>query len=78
MKDLNFIKLAVVYAGCFLGAGYVSGQELLQYFGDFGLMGYVGLAGAMLLFFLLGLLIMSLTEKTGIYEAEKLAVPWEI
>ncbi len=78
MKDLNFIRLAVVYAGCFLGAGYVSGQELLQYFGDFGLMGYVGLAAAMLLFFLLGVLIMSLTAKTGIYDAEKLTVPWEL
>lgn len=78
MRNLNFVRLAVVYAGCFLGAGYVSGQELLQYFGDFGAMGYVGLALAMLLFFLLGLLIMSLTEKTGIYDAERLVVPWEL
>lgn len=78
MKDLNFAKLAMVYAGCFLGAGYVSGQELWQYFGAFGIMGYVGLAAAMLILFLLGLVIMCLSQKTGIYEAEKLTVPWEI
>lgn len=68
----------MVYAGCFLGAGYVSGQELWQYFGAFGAMGYAGLAAAMLILFLLGLVIMRLSQKTGIYEAERLTVPWEI
>lgn len=78
MKDLNFAKLATVYAGCFLGAGYVSGQELWQYFGAFGVNGYWGLAAAMALIFLLGLTVMRLAGRTGLYEAEKLAVPWDI
>ena len=30
------LRLGFTYAGCFLGAGYVSGQELWQFFGRFG------------------------------------------
>ena len=76
MKELNWIKLASVYAGCFLGAGYVSGQELWQYFGAFGPWGYVGLAVSMVLIFLLGLVVLRLSALTGVYDAEQLTVPW--
>ena len=31
MKPLNPLRLGMTFAGCFLGAGYVSGQELLQF-----------------------------------------------
>lgn len=43
MKPLNAGRLALVYAGCFLGAGYLSGQELWQFFGAFGIGGVWGL-----------------------------------
>ena len=43
MKEIKIIPLATAYAGCFLGAGFVSGQELWQFFGEFGVKGYVGL-----------------------------------
>ena len=33
MKRISLLRLGVVFAGCFLGAGYVSGQELWQFFG---------------------------------------------
>ena len=36
MNRIGAWQLAFVYAGCFLGAGYVSGQEILQFFGAFG------------------------------------------
>ena len=50
MKKLTPIKLALTFAGCFLGAGYVSGQELWQFFGVFGKGGFFGavLAAALL------------------------------
>ena len=34
------LRLGFTYAGCFLGAGYVSGQELWQFFGRFGEKGF--------------------------------------
>ena len=42
MKEMGPVRLAFTYIGCFLGAGFVSGQELWQFFGAFGVWGYVG------------------------------------
>ena len=42
--------------GCFLGAGFVSGQELWQYFGCFGIQGILGLFTACLILTGLGLI----------------------
>ena len=56
MKKIGSLKLGLSFAGCFLGAGYVSGQELWQFFGAFGNWGYVGFALATLLFVVIGLI----------------------
>ena len=37
------LRLGFTFAGCYLGAGYVSGQELWQFFGCFGWQGIAGL-----------------------------------
>ena len=42
MKEYGTIRLGITSAGCFLGAGYVSGQELWKFFGVFGGLGIVG------------------------------------
>ena len=44
MKQIKTLTLAFTYVGCFLGAGFISGQELWQFFGAFGNWGYVGFA----------------------------------
>ena len=44
MKQIKTMTLAFTYVGCFLGAGFISGQELWQFFGSFGNWGYVGLS----------------------------------
>jgi len=36
MKQLSAAQLALSYTGVFLGAGFVSGQELWQFFSCFG------------------------------------------
>ena len=41
------LRLGFTFAGCYLGAGYVSGQELWQFFGCFG---WQGIGGGTLLF----------------------------
>ena len=50
MKEIKTWSLAFTYVGCFLGAGFISGQELWQFFGSFGNWGYVGFVLAALLF----------------------------
>ena len=44
MKPISARQIAVVFTGSFLGAGFLSGQELLQFFGVFGGFGLVGMA----------------------------------
>ena len=54
MKQIKTFSLAFTYVGCFLGAGFISGQELWQFFGAFGNWGYVGFVLAALRWLLLG------------------------
>lgn len=47
---LRVISYASVYVGAVIGAGYASGQEILQFFAGYG---YVGIVGAMITMLLL-------------------------
>ena len=68
------LRLGFTYAGCFLGAGYVSGQELWQFFGRFGENGFWGLLLAMALFLFFGILLLRLIQLTGIDQADTLVI----
>lgn len=80
MKKINYLTLGFTFAGSFLGAGFVSGQEIWQFFGSFGIMGIFGIALAFLLHFLFGVIIIRLVHNTGIVDMDKLVVwrdiPW--
>ena len=76
MKKLNVFRLGLLFAGCFLGAGYVSGQELRQYFVVYGAMGYPGLLMAVALLYVFGVLCLRLAQRTGLEQADQLVVPW--
>ena len=78
MKKISIFGLAMTFAGCFLGAGYVSGQELWQFFGSFGKNGLAGLILAMLLMFAFGAILLWLTMKTGITEMDAIVINWDI
>jgi uncharacterized membrane protein YkvI len=78
MKELNGGRLAMTYTGCFLGAGFLSGQELWQFFGSFGNWGYAGFALAVLLFFAFGVLLVRLTQLSGINEMDRILIPWDV
>lgn len=73
-------KLALTFAGCFLGAGYVSGQELWQYFGAFGAIGLVGLVAALALLGSMSLMLLRLAAHTGTDAMDALLIranlPW--
>lgn len=78
MKKLTPIKLALTFAGCFLGAGYVSGQELWQFFGVFGKGGFFGVVLAAALLFGMAALLLRLAQDTGIDQVDRLVVGWDI
>lgn len=59
-KKLSAFKVASAYIGTVVGAGFASGQELLQFFGYFGYWGIGGLIFATGLFVYFGFLILKL------------------
>lgn len=78
MKKIGASKLGLTFAGCFLGAGYVSGQELWQFFGSFGENGIIGLLLAAALLLAVGVTMLLLGRMTGAEEIDKLVVCWDI
>ena len=52
MKQLSSFQLSLTFVGVFLGAGFVSGQEIWQFFACFGPFGFLAFAAAIALFYL--------------------------
>lgn len=67
-------SLALSYAGFFLGAGYLSGQELWQYFGAYGSRGFIGFGINAVMLAVFAIMLFTITGKTGITEFEKVIV----
>ena len=74
MKHLSIWGYGVFFAGCYLGAGFVSGNELTQFFGNFGLWGFLGLAIILAGFTAVGAVVARFSKDTGITEVDRLAV----
>ena len=72
MKQIKTFSLAFTYVGCFLGAGFISGQELWQFFGAFGNWGYVGFILAALLFTVINPLMLLTKAKAQIQRNKSL------
>lgn len=69
-KKIHFLSLAFTFAGCFLGAGYVSGQELWQFFGSFGERGLAGAAVSVSLLAVMGILLIRVAGIKQISEMD--------
>lgn len=67
-KDLckNTIKIACVYAGAILGAGFASGKEITQYFIYYGYKGFYGLILSGFLFGIIGWAVMDIAYRNKI------------
>lgn len=59
-NKISTLKIAGAYIGTVVGAGFASGQEILQFFAVFGTYGFIGLIIVTLLFILYGYIIMDL------------------
>lgn len=59
-RRISALQIAGVYIGTVVGAGFASGQEMLQFFAVYGDYGYIGLVIVTLLFAVFGWIIMDL------------------
>ncbi len=57
-KNTSFLSISLGYIAAFIGAGFISGQELAQFFVRFGLMGVIGWVLIILLITLGGSFVM--------------------
>lgn len=62
-KKISTFKVAATYIGTIVGAGFASGQEILQFFAVFGNRGLFGLLFVTFLFIIFGYIIMDLGMK---------------
>ena len=74
MKKISPLQLGFTFAGSFLGAGYVSGQEIWQFFGRFGGGALPGLALAMVLMGAIGVMLWELAKGLDMTEMDRLVV----
>ena len=71
MRQLKAWQLAFSFIGCFLGAGFVSGQELWQFFGSFGSSALWGAAFASALLCFFAAILMLVARRSGVTDMEK-------
>ncbi|MGE5588412.1 MAG: hypothetical protein ACM3ZO_09420, partial [Clostridia bacterium] len=64
-KRVSTFGIAATYIGTVVGAGFASGQEVLQFFGHFGLGGIPAIGLSVVLFSLYGYLILELGRDLG-------------
>ncbi|MCF8012013.1 MAG: hypothetical protein K9L17_12620 [Clostridiales bacterium] len=62
-KQLSIFTIAATYVGTVVGAGFASGQEVLQFFGFFGLPGIIGLVVTTVLLAVFGYIILELGRR---------------
>ena len=72
MKKITAKQLAMSYTGVFLGAGFVSGQELWQFFACFGPIGLLGFLGTAALFFYVNYANLRMIQVTGVEDMGRL------
>lgn len=56
--EKNWIKIASIYIGTVIGAGFASGREIIEFFGVYGLKGIIGVIISGIFFSLLGSLLL--------------------
>jgi len=75
MKHLSAGQLALSFTGVFLGAGFVSGQELWQFFACFGPVGLVGFLLTVGIIFIINYAALSLVRATGSEDMARAMTP---
>lgn len=76
-KPLSSVRIAFLYFGGLMGAGFASGREIWQFFGVFGDDGIYGIAIIAVLFILMGFLIVGVSHRLGTGDLAKILLPVE-
>lgn len=72
-RKKSIYTLASVYVGTIIGAGFASGQEIIQFFGEFGGKGILGVLVVTILYILLGITILNIVYTKKIRNFEQFA-----
>lgn len=75
MKRASSFQLAISFVGVLLGAGFVSGQELWQFFACFGGSGFLGFLLSTALFVLVDYALLCLAQRTRCADIGALILP---
>lgn len=62
----NYLKISFIYIGTIIGAGFASGREILDFFGVYGLKGFLGIGISGILFSLIGSFLLLKVHKNNI------------
>lgn len=62
-QGISTLKVAATYIGTIVGAGFATGQEVLQFFSRFGFAGLLGIILTTILFIIFGYIIMDLGNE---------------
>ena len=74
MRAAALVRVAFTFIGCLVGAGFLSGQELWQFFGSKGVLSFVGLAISMVLTAAMGAVILALATDSGEAHMDRIIV----
>ena len=76
LRPMSALGIAATFIGTTIGAGYASGNEILQYFVSFGLWGGTGaLVIAGVLFFLLSAIVLKMAQQLRTTDIHRLVNP---
>ncbi|NLL44921.1 MAG: hypothetical protein GX247_04585, partial [Mollicutes bacterium] len=62
-NNISSLKIAFTYIGVVVGAGFATGQEILQFFLQYGFFGLIGIIISTLMFIIIGYIIMKIGRK---------------
>lgn len=74
VKEIKATELAFTYVGCFLGAGFLSGNELWQFFGSFGKAGAIAIIISIIIQGVIGFIVVKYVSDNGVREFDVLIV----
>ena len=71
-------RITAAAVGVVLGAGFLSGQELLRFFGAFGVWGYVGTGLAAVFFYLTVTAILNIAHDSGLTSTDRVVLFFDV
>ena len=74
---ISSLRIAFLYFGVLMGAGFASGKEIWQFFGVFGIRGIFGVALIALIFVTLGFVIVYISKSLETGDLSKIIFPFE-